>query len=56
MQCELVIAIKVLVPIESASSLLKHFMDILKNDFFRFMVEFHYTGKLTKGINNTFIT
>ena len=34
---------------------IKEFWDILKEDFLRFMVEFHRNGKLTKGINSTFI-
>ncbi|XP_024626603.1 uncharacterized protein [Medicago truncatula] len=33
----------------------KEFWDILKDDFLRFMVEFHRNGKLTKGLNSTFI-
>jgi len=28
---------------------------LLQNDFLRFMVEFHRNGKLTKGVNYTFI-
>jgi len=34
---------------------LKEFWDIVKDDFMRFMTEFHRNGKLTKGINSTFI-
>jgi hypothetical protein len=34
---------------------IKEFWDILKEDFLRFMVEFHRNGKLTKGLNSTFI-
>nr|ABE79576.2 RNA-directed DNA polymerase (Reverse transcriptase) [Medicago truncatula] len=34
---------------------LKHFWDMLKIDFMKFMVEFHRNGKLTKGLNSTFI-
>jgi len=35
---------------------IKEFWDILQEDFFsRFMVEFHRKGKLTKGLNSTFI-
>jgi len=29
--------------------------NLLKDDFLRFMVEFHHNGKLTKGLNSTFI-
>ena len=34
---------------------IKQFWDVLKDDFLRFMTEFHRNGKLTKGINSTFI-
>jgi hypothetical protein len=34
---------------------IKDFWDMLKDDVMRFMVEFHRNGKLTKGINSTFI-
>jgi len=34
---------------------IKHFWDLVKEDFMRFMVEFHRHGKLTKGLNSTFI-
>jgi len=34
---------------------LKEFWDLIKDDFMRFMVEFHRNGKLTKGVNSTFI-
>ena len=34
---------------------IKHFWDLVKDDFMRFMVEFHRNGKLTKGLNSTFI-
>jgi len=34
---------------------IKEFWDILKDDVIRFIVEFHRNGRLTKGINNTFI-
>lgn len=34
---------------------IKEFLDLLQHDFLRFMVEFHRNGKLTKGINSTFI-
>jgi exonuclease III len=34
---------------------LKDFWDILQDNVFRFMVEFHRNGKLTKGLNSTFI-
>lgn len=39
----------------SVLALSKNFWDILQDDFFRFMVEFHRNGKLTKGLNSTFI-
>jgi len=35
---------------------IKDFWDLLKDDVMRFLVKFHRNGKLTKGINNTFIT
>lgn len=35
---------------------IKEFWSLLKDDLFRFMVEFHRNGKLTKGLNSTFIT
>jgi len=34
---------------------LKQFWNELKDDFMRFFVEFHRNGKLTKGVNSTFI-
>jgi len=34
---------------------IKQFWDILKDDFMRFLVEFHRNGKLSKGMNSTFI-
>ena len=34
---------------------IKEFWDILKDDVMLFLVEFHRNGKLTKGINSTFI-
>jgi len=34
---------------------LKQFWSILKGDFMRFVTEFHRNGRLTKGINATFI-
>jgi len=34
---------------------IKDFWDLLKGDVMRFLVEFHRNGKLTKGINSTFI-
>jgi hypothetical protein len=34
---------------------IKEFWDLLQDDLMRFMVEFHQNGKLTKGINSTFI-
>jgi hypothetical protein len=35
---------------------LKEFWDLIKDDFMRFMTEFHRNGKLTKGVNSTFIS
>ena len=35
---------------------IKDFWDVMKDGLMRFLVEFHRNGKLTKGINNTFIT
>jgi len=35
---------------------IKQFWPELKDDFMRFVVEFHRNGKLTKGVNATFIT
>jgi len=34
---------------------IKQFLELLKDDFKRFLTEFHCNGKLTKGINSTFI-
>jgi hypothetical protein len=34
---------------------IKQFWHILKEDFMRFIMEFHRNGRLTKGINATFI-
>jgi len=34
---------------------IKDFWDILKVDVMRFLVEFHRNGRLSKGINSTFI-
>jgi len=34
---------------------IKDFWPELKDDFMRFLVEFHRNGKLTKGVNSTFI-
>jgi hypothetical protein len=34
---------------------IKRFWDLLKNDFIRFLAEFHRNGKLSKGVNSTFI-
>jgi len=34
---------------------IKEFWDLLQDDFLRFMVEFHRNGKLSKGLNSTFI-
>jgi len=34
---------------------IKEFWDLLQDDFLRFMVEFHRNGRLTKGLNSTFI-
>ncbi|KEH25499.1 endonuclease/exonuclease/phosphatase family protein [Medicago truncatula] len=36
-------------------SFIKEFWLLLKDDIMRFVVEFHRNGKLTKGINSTFI-
>ena len=35
---------------------IKEFWNELKEDFLRFLTEFHCNGKLTKGINSTFIS
>jgi len=35
---------------------IKYFWDILKDDLMRFLMEFHRNGKLSKGINSTFIS
>jgi hypothetical protein len=34
---------------------IKDFWDLVHEDFMRFFVEFHRNGKLTKGLNSTFI-
>jgi len=34
---------------------LKEFWELLKDDFMKFIVDFHRNGKLTKGVNSTFI-
>ena len=34
---------------------IKDFWEMLKDDFMRFFVEFHRNGKLSKGVNSTFI-
>lgn len=34
---------------------IKEFWDVLKIDFMRFVSEFHRSGRLTKGLNSTFI-
>jgi len=34
---------------------IKDFWELLKDDFMRFFVEFHRNGKLSKGVNSTFI-
>ena len=34
---------------------IKQFWDVLKDDVMRFITEFHRNGKLSRGINNTFI-
>lgn len=34
---------------------LKDFWEVVKDDFMRFIVEFHRNGKLSKGVNSTFI-
>jgi hypothetical protein len=35
---------------------IKDFWDLLKDDLMRFLIEFHRNGRLSKGINNTFIS
>jgi len=35
---------------------LNQFWNMVKDDFMRFIVEFHHNGRLTKGINATFIS
>jgi hypothetical protein len=35
--------------------LIKEFWELIKDDFMRFLTEFHCNGKLTKGVNSTFI-
>jgi len=42
-------------PDEINFSLIKDFWHELKDDFMRFLTEFHRNGKLTKGVNSTFI-
>lgn len=49
------IASKALVRMESISILLKIFLSKIKDDIMCFILEFHHNGKLTKGINCTFI-
>ena len=34
---------------------IKEFWEMLKEDFMRYIVEFHRNGRLTKGVNSTFI-
>lgn len=34
---------------------IKHFWDLLKEDFMTFLGKFHRNGKLTKGVNSTLI-
>ena len=46
---------KSLGPDDISFGFIKEFWDILKDDVMRFMVEFHRNGRLTKGINSTFI-
>ena len=42
-------------PVDINFGFIKEFWDMLKDDFMRFIVEFHRNGKLTKGVNSTFI-
>jgi len=42
-------------PVGISFGFLKEFWELLQDDFFRFMVEFHRNGKLTKGLNSMFI-
>jgi len=34
---------------------IKHFWELMKEDFMRFIMKFHHNGKLSKGVNSTFI-
>jgi len=34
---------------------IKDFLNELKDDFMKFLLDFHHNGKLTKGVNSTFI-
>jgi len=34
---------------------IKHFWVDVKDDFMRFMLEFHQNGRMPKGVNSTFI-
>ena len=34
---------------------IKDFSNELKDDFMKFLLDFHHNGKLTKGVNSTFI-
>ena len=42
-------------PDDISFGFIKEFWGILKDDVMRFIVEFHRNGRLTRGINNTFI-
>jgi hypothetical protein len=42
-------------PDDISFGFIKESWDILQYDFMRFMVEFHRNGKLSKGLNSTFI-
>ena len=42
-------------PDDISFGFIKEFWNLLKDDLLRFMVEFHRNGKLTKGLNSTFI-
>ncbi|MCI29881.1 cysteine-rich receptor-like protein kinase, partial [Trifolium medium] len=56
MRCGIVIATRARGPMVSPSAFLKDFWSELKDGIMRFMSEFHRNGKLSKGINSTFIT
>ena len=46
---------KCLGPDDISFGFIKEFWDMLKDDVMLFLVEFHMNGRLTKGINSTFI-